>query len=224
MSFIKRSLPPKAGGPATELPLMRSVIRRDWKELMKLNLLFLLTCLPIITIPAARTAMARICLLLLRDRPCVLRRDYWRSFRENFRDSSKAGLAFYGGEILCLYGAFFYRQLTAHYPLLWGVVILLALLLFVLLLVEIHLYPALAYLQIPLRASIKNAFLLTFLRFPRCLATFFVKALLVAATFLVIPITPFMLLCALFSLSGLVDACCAWTGMREYRIVEEEQS
>lgn len=201
---------------------MRSAIRRDWKELMKLNLLFLLTCLPIVTIPAARTAMAKICLLLLRDHPCTLWRDYWRSFRENFWDSSKAGLVFYGGEILCLYGIFFYGQLAAHYPLLWGVVILLACLLFVLLLVEIHFYPALAYLQISLKASIKNAFLLTFLWFPHCLSTFFVKLILAAATFLIVPITPFMLLCVLFSFSGLADAHCAWTGMQEYRIVEQE--
>lgn len=57
-------------------------------DLMILNLLFLLTCLPIITIGAANTALNTVCIRMDTEREGGLVRTYFRAFRDNFRQST----------------------------------------------------------------------------------------------------------------------------------------
>ena len=44
------------------------ILWREFFPLIKLNLLFIISCLPIVTIPAALTAMNRITVTMVRDR------------------------------------------------------------------------------------------------------------------------------------------------------------
>ena len=66
---------------------------REFFELLKLNLLFVLSCVPIITIPAALTAMHRITSVMVRDENHFLWPDYWKAFRRDFWKSLGGGAA-----------------------------------------------------------------------------------------------------------------------------------
>ena len=57
-------------------------------DLMLLNILFLLTSLPIVTAGAAWTALYDVCFRITSDRDEKLIRHYFRAFRENFRSST----------------------------------------------------------------------------------------------------------------------------------------
>lgn len=61
--------------------------------LMVLNLLFLLTCLPVLTAPAGWTALCRACQSLLLEENQPYRR-FLRSFRTNFLPSLPLGVLF----------------------------------------------------------------------------------------------------------------------------------
>ena len=85
---IAKNAPPKTG-----FALLADVVSRNWWELVELNLLVLLCCLPLVTIPAALVAAARICVLMLEDRPVYLGRDFFETFRQRFWKASALGLA-----------------------------------------------------------------------------------------------------------------------------------
>lgn len=59
--------------------------------LLKANLLFLLGCIPIVTIPLSLYAMNRVMLRVVRDQPVKCLREYWEAFR---RDWKRGYLAF----------------------------------------------------------------------------------------------------------------------------------
>lgn len=71
---------PKDTPRPTGWRLITSTIAREWWNLIVLNILFIAASLPLITIPAAYTAMLRVTILMVEDEPC----EPWRDFRETF--------------------------------------------------------------------------------------------------------------------------------------------
>ena len=57
-------------------------------DLMLINILTMVCCIPIITAGAAFTAMHYMALKIVRDEECYITRGYFKSFRENFRQST----------------------------------------------------------------------------------------------------------------------------------------
>ena len=57
-------------------------------DLVILNLLFLLSCVPLITIGAASAALYTVCFRIGTDREQGVCRSYFRAFRENFRQGT----------------------------------------------------------------------------------------------------------------------------------------
>ena len=84
---VDRNAPPKTG-----FALLADVVARNWWELVQLNLLTLLFSLPVVTLPAALVAAARICGLMLADTPVYLGRDFLEAFRSRFRAATLLGL------------------------------------------------------------------------------------------------------------------------------------
>lgn len=102
---IPKDAPPKKG-----LRLFFDVLTREFFELVKLNLLYLLFCIPIVTIPAATTALCRITLTMIRDQNHFLWNDFFTAFKREFKWSTLFGLPLLLLTALCnaalrLYGA-----------------------------------------------------------------------------------------------------------------------
>jgi len=57
-------------------------------DLVLLNIVFLLTCLPVFTIGAAVTAMYTLCFRMLRQEEGNIIKPYFRAFKENFRPAT----------------------------------------------------------------------------------------------------------------------------------------
>lgn len=102
---IAKDAPAKTG-----FALLADVVARNWWELVQLNLLVLVCCLPLITIPAALVAAARICVLMLEDRPVYLGRDFFEAFRQRFWKATALGLAAVAAIGLSSYAAFIFLQ------------------------------------------------------------------------------------------------------------------
>jgi hypothetical protein len=66
----------KNARPLTGLALFLDILKREWWEMVKLNLLFLIASLPVVTMPAAMFAMARICVSFADDKNTYLLRDF----------------------------------------------------------------------------------------------------------------------------------------------------
>jgi uncharacterized membrane protein YesL len=82
---------PKDAARKHGLALFAEIICREWWEMVKLNLLFILASLPIVTIPAALAAMASVSVALVEDRNIYLGRDFYAAFRKYLWQATMAG-------------------------------------------------------------------------------------------------------------------------------------
>jgi hypothetical protein len=108
-----------------------------WPKLITLNLLFLMSCIPIITIPISFIAMDYVLVRLLRNGGCFLWSDYWEEWRSSFFNRVfvsalmavvvfgsymiASNLSFLLGSIL-FFSALFINLMTAEYWILLSAV------------------------------------------------------------------------------------------------------
>lgn len=88
-----------AGLPAPEAGIRRYfyMLGTHFFKFVRLNLLFLLFSIPVVTLPASLTALDRVCIKLIRDGNCFLWADFIEEFRRSFAQSLPLGLLFGAG-------------------------------------------------------------------------------------------------------------------------------
>lgn len=208
---IDKNTPPKTG-----LSLFVEIFVREFWQLVKLNLLFLLTCLPIVTIGAAIGAMNKVTVRMVRDIPNDVWSDYWRGFRENWKSTTVLGLlgaVLFGGGFLGLW-------LYEPQPILR--VVTVAVLIFMSMF-WLYLYPLLTSTTLSVSGAIHDALLLPILCFyhslPACLLIF----LLFMLQILFFPLSfPVLFLCG-FSIPSFIASFAAWSGIRKHIVRDQEQ-
>lgn len=122
----------------------------------------MLSCVPIITIPAALTAMHRITSVMVRDENHFLWPDYWKAFRRDFWKSLGGGAAIAAVMALFVLSTVFYynlMQVNKVFVLLAGFAACVVLLT---LCVSFYFFPMLAMVDLPLGALLKNSMALVF--------------------------------------------------------------
>lgn len=67
--------------------LLQTVFEKIW-NLTVLNICFVVSCLPVVTVGAALTALSSVNLRMLRREEGRVAADYWKAFRQNFRQST----------------------------------------------------------------------------------------------------------------------------------------
>ena len=94
------------------------MLRRDIAALLKLNLIFLVCCLPLISIPAALQAMTKVNVSLIEGRRTEPAADFLNAFRDLFFDALLHGLLI--GALFFLFGyvAWFYQTMHLEHNLI----------------------------------------------------------------------------------------------------------
>ena len=206
------------------LRLLGDVLRWHWWTLVKANILFCLSCLPLVTIPAALKALTRVCVLLLRGEPLDLWPDWWSGFRGGFLRTTVAGaamaLALAGsGFALAAYG----RRMADNG--LWAAPALVLLVLAAVAAMSLFsLFPLLEFSELGLGESVRSALLLTLARLPQNLGALAFLAALAAAYLLAYPYSTFVLAAMGFSLFWLAACLAAWPGLEKQVFHLEEET
>lgn len=107
---------PETGKTAPEktgLARFLEIVSSRCGSLLKLNLLFLLGCIPIVTLPLSLYAMNRVVLQMAQDRPVKCLRDYWEAFRREWKRGYLAFLLTVPPLGLAGSGAWFYLDHAA---------------------------------------------------------------------------------------------------------------
>lgn len=144
-------------------PLMQAL--NKMADLMWLNILTMICCIPIITIGPAMTAMHYMALKIARDEECYITRDYFKSFKLNFRQGILIWLLMLF-ILVVLAGDFYimnYSGLEFGTPLR----IILIVISFMVLFVMTFVFPVLAKFDNTVLRTIKNAFFIAILQFPK---------------------------------------------------------
>ncbi len=189
-------------------------------DVVILNVVCLICCIPVVTVGASLTALHYVTMKMARDEEGYVVRDFFKSFRQNFLQSTVIWLIFLVISFLFYLDIRIFQDGTVQFPKALEMIICI-LYLFVCLTV-MYVFPVLSRFSNTIRNTIKNAFLMsllnvfkTFLMAIIYLIPYFIAALHVS-------------LIAVFLLVGIAGPAYAnsfiWTGiLKKYEPAEEEE-
>ena len=196
-------------------PLM--VFLSKMADLMILNIITLLLCLPIITAGDAMTALYYMTIKIVRGEECYIVRGYFKSFKENFRQATiiwiLALLVFFilaGDFVIIRSGALAMGNVMT--VLLIIVSIIYAFTMF-------YVFPVLSRFENTVKNTIRNAFLMSILNLPRTILIVIINLLPIALLLLIAQAAPFVFLFG-FSVPAYL---CSTQFVRIFKRFEPEQ-
>lgn len=144
-------------------PVMRFLNRVG--DLMILNFLMIVCCIPIITIGAAFTAMHYVLLKIVRGEEGYLVRGFFKSFRSNFKQATLIWLLMLLVVVVYIGDIWIFNYSGLVFPkALVIAVVAVAILLF---LIAVYVFPVLARFENSVKNTLKNAMLLAFANLPK---------------------------------------------------------
>ena len=179
-------------------------------QLMLLNLIFVVTCIPIVTIGAAVTALLGMGHRLLEDRDGMLVSTYFRLFRENFRRSTVLWLILLvTGALLAeyIYLAFFSRMTLTVVGIPLALLMMPAAIFLTIawLMILVWVFVLQGHFENTVRRTISNALVLGVIQLPRTV----VKVIILGVCILVpitLPVTLFFWILLGFSFGAYLCA------------------
>lgn len=182
---------------------MNEIMSKLW-DLFILNLVFLLCSLPVVTVGAALTALHRVLLQIIREEDNHLVREYFASFRREFRQATLLWLP------MLLIGVVLAADLLYILPGLEGAMrtlLFVATLFFEIfwLLLMIYVWPLQARYANPIRQTVKNALLIGVWKFPQTILCAAIYLALPLLYFFSVPAQPVVML--LYLICGFSGTC-----------------
>ena len=173
-------------------------------DLCLLNIMTLLGCLPIITAGASITAMHYVMLKMVRNQEGYIWKDFWKSFKENFGQATAIWsilLVFIGFFVLDCY---IFKGMVENLSMpLLAVLGAFALFLYM---IFLYVFPLLSHFHNTVLGTIKNAFFIGIMTFPKAIMMMIVTALPLILLYQYTQILP---LVAMFGFTGPAYFC-AW--------------
>lgn len=171
-------------------------------DLLWLNVLTIICCIPIVTIGASLTAMNYMALKIVRDEECYITKGFFKSFRENFKQATVIWLVLMVIIILLVadyfimgYSTFKYKEIAQVAIMACGIIVLFEV---------IFVFPVLAKFGNTIVNTMKNALMVSILQFPK---TILMTILYVIPLILFLYVPSFMPIVFFFGLS--VPAWCS---------------
>lgn len=133
-------------------------------DLVILNLIFIFSCVPIITIGASTSALSYVTLKMVRGEDPYIWRNFWKSFRQNFKQGTLVWI--FSILIFIFLGMDFYIINSQNTSLFAVVRILLWIVCAVALSVFLYVFPVISHFVCATKQALKNALLMTFGHLP----------------------------------------------------------
>lgn len=154
-------------------PIMRFLSRMA--DMIILNILMMICCIPIITVGAAYTAMHYVLLKMVRDEEGYLIRGFFKSFVQNFKQATLIWLFMLVVIIVFLGDWLIFRASGDTFPK--ALVVGVAAIGIIVLMVAMFVFPLLARFDNSIKNTIHNAALLAFANLPKTLLMILMYAL-----------------------------------------------
>ncbi len=147
----------------TEIQIFFRVLKKHFFTLVFLNLVFVVSCIPIITIASASRAMTKVMMDMIREKEFSIVRAYFEEMKTHFLKQTIIGtpiVLVMGGMIYLVVLTIQEAMLEASFSYLIAIASIVILFIFAILL---YLQNLLVTVSIPIGKAIKNSFLLVFL-------------------------------------------------------------
>ena len=195
-------------------------LRKLWK-LMELNLLYLLCCIPVVTIGPATAGMVYVLRNYADTRSTFLCYDFFQAFKKNFKQSlaiffidipltAVAGFAFY-----------FYLNIESKLKFLPAGISLLVVIL--LTFMRFYTYLMAVTVDLKLKHIFKNAFIFSFIGLKSNIFSLIFSALVLAVAFVLLPYGYLILGLIAFSTMGFIQVYNAYPYIVKYIVTPFEE-
>lgn len=134
-------------------------------DLLILNVLTMVCCIPIITIGASLTALNYMTLKIVRNEESYIIKGFFKSFKENFKQATIIWLLFL--VVIAVLVGDFAIMLYSGLKFNWFIQIVITAVAVLVVFTFMFLFPALAKFENTIFRTIKNAFVMSILQFPK---------------------------------------------------------
>ena len=148
---------------ALDSPLMNGLSKLA--DLIWLNILATICCIPIITIGASLTALHYVVLKMVKDEEGYITRSFFKSFKENFKQATLMWLMLLVVFILLVADFMIFRFSGIVFPG-WCQIALIAIAVLIMF-ATMHLFPLLSRYENSIRATYKNSLFMGILHLPK---------------------------------------------------------
>lgn len=133
-------------------------------DLIILNAIFIISCIPLFTIGASISALHSVCMKMVRGRDPYMWSGYWKAFRQNFKQSTIVWLI---SVALFIFFALDFRILGSLDLELFSIMkVALSMVALVLFCMFIYIFPIIAHFKCTIKQAIKNSFFMTIAHLP----------------------------------------------------------
>lgn len=144
-------------------PLMQ--VLNKVADLMLLNILCMVCCIPIITAGASLTALHYMSLKIVRNEECYIMKGFFKSFKENFKQATIIWLLLL--LVICILAGDFFIMKNSGINFNKVLQIIITAVGVLILFTTMFVFPVLAKFENTTMRTIKNAFVMSILQFPK---------------------------------------------------------
>lgn len=185
-------------------------------DLVILNILFLLTCLPLFTIGAATAALYTLCFRMVRNREGGIVKAYLRAFRDNFKQGTILWLLML---FVCLPAVYYLSIFLAMEGALRYLFVVFFAVLILAAYVSSYAFPWISQFQNDTPTVLRNALILSAGNFPRTLCVCAIN-LLPLGMFVITPLffmqISFLWVALYFSAAAYINSSILWKVFKPY--------
>lgn len=192
-------------------------LRKFWK-LMGLNALYLILCIPVVTIGPATAAMMKILRNYSQERGAFLISDFFNAFKSNFKQSFIMGIIDLVLVGVITYSCYFYYKLSSTQLSLSAFLVLMITVAFIFISMHFYIYLMIVSINLSLKDIIKNSLILSIIEMKTNLITLVIFLAVVAFNVLLFPFSVLLIPLFPFSLIGLVVAFNCYPKIRKHII------
>lgn len=181
-------------------PLMQGLSKIA--DLVWLNILTTICCIPIITIGAALTAQHYVVLKMVRNQEGYITKSFFKSFKENFRQATCIWLILLLFLIMFIGDIYIFLYSGIEFPQI--VVIIICAFAIIIAMISVYVFPILSKFDNSVKNTIKNAFMMAIISLPKTILMLIISVLPIVLVYISLRLVP---ISALFGFSGTAYVC-----------------
>ncbi len=181
-------------------PLMQILNRIA--DLIWLNILTMVCCIPIITAGAAFTAQHYVVLKMVRNQEGYITRSFFKSFKRNFRQATCIWLIFLAFILMFIGDIYIFAYSDMEFSRILIIFVCAAAI--ILSLVGVYIFPVLSRFDNSIKNTIRNSFMIAIISLPRTIAMIIISILPIVLLYISLRLVP---ISALFGFSGTAYLC-----------------
>lgn len=209
---------PKAPREKTGFMKYASIYLSHFWKLMALNFIYLLFCLPVITIGPATAALTKVCRNYSQERHTYLFGDFWDSFKKNFKQGLVFGLIDLLFVVVFAVGLMFYMDWAQKMPIMYIPMIIMFSFMIVVIMMNFYIYIMVSSTNLTVKQIIKNSLILSYLGMKKSIICLVVYVLFMSINIFFYPISIVFAATLCFSFISFLDCSLCYPVVRKYII------